>query len=611
MRRFIRLTVPALLLAAALASGLGCTGASEEASSPTPRATTATAAPSPVAAPAARSAPAATATSAPSPTTTTHSLTIVVTGGGRTSPLPGTYTYVDGESVTVTATPDEGYAVASWGGDCSTAGTATTCTLTMDADKTVTATFTALPATRCATPTAADCIRAVYRGAPGDYAQVSEIPPDVLLTADTGGHYYVERGQQYTVVTAARLPEGWTRFYLQRDPGPTFGTPSPVSASQLIKPVGTTYTFTVSEDDNAPARFTFELTAAKPHPVRPTHKPILGTVVARTVFQSPKFTYNRFDTTGAATAAGNYTFLMPDPNNAGSTTAVTTSEQLRTESTLLRVNVTDADGVSLGGFYDSVAVGDLLEWRRTDDCWARYRVASVPGSPPRASTRQFGVRSFTDAYAGCSAAVTVDGERQIDWSPPAISSRTLTSPVRHGLFHLIPTSWTGRSATPVFPTVPDRVAAIRDLACCNGPHPWWREADVPEGWTLAGVTWGGATDPTYGYSAWYRNEHGDPGVEILVAYWAGEQYPWPFPVWADRALVREPRIIDGRHALVEYSPAGPKHQPRRLPQVYIFDEETRMLYFVIAWDPRLAGSDPRPTIEIARSLAREPNASSP
>ena len=274
-------------------------------------------------------------------------------------------------------------------------------------------------------------------------------------------------------------------------------------------------------------------------------------------------------------------------------------------ATALRIHATDADGVSRAAFLDTVEAGDLFEWREAGDCFVRYRVTSMAAASGT-STREFGVKSFTDAYAGCSGVVAVEGDRRIDWSPPVISSRALTSPVRHGLYHLIPSSWAGTTAEPVFPPLPDHVAAIRDLPCCDEPHPWWREAEVPEGWTLTGVTWGGETDPTHGYSAWYRNEHGDAGVEILVGYWARDQYRWPFPVWADTALVREPRIIDGHHALVQYSPAGLRHEPRRLPEVWLFNEETRMFYLVIAWDPRLAGSDPTATIEIARSLFEPP-----
>ena len=333
--------------------------------------------------------------------------------------------------------------------------------------------------------------------------------------------------------------------------------------------------------------------------------------IARSLFESPNplpspttFRYDTYDTTGAVAEPGSYAFLA-DP--ADTRSAVTTYEGLRDGSaTSLRIHETDAEGVSRAAFLDTVEVGDLFEWRQAEDCWVRYMVTSMAAASGT-STREFGVKSFTDAYAGCSGVVAVEGDRRIDWSPPVISSRALTSPVRHGLYHLIPSSWAGTTAEPVFPPLPDHVAAIRDLPCCDEPHPWWREAEVPEGWTLTGVTWGGETDPTYGYSAWYRNEHGDAGVEILVGYWAREQYPWPFPVWADTALVREPRIIDGHHALVQYSPAGLRHEPRRLPEVWLFNEETRMFYLVIAWDPRLAGSDPTATIAIARSLFEAPN----
>ena len=224
-------------------------------------------------------------------TTTTHSLTTSVTGQGRISPLPGTYSYLDGDSVTVTATPAAGWSITSWGDDCSTAGTATTCALTMsanktasvtfervpltltvtageggtvthdgaatlhrgdevtltaswndathdfggwggdcedttgsvcvlamDANKTVTGTFSALSATRCSMTNDANCIRAVYIGAPGDYAQVVDIPAAMRLNAEPGGTYHVDAGLEVTVVTAARLPSGWTRFYLDRSP---------------------------------------------------------------------------------------------------------------------------------------------------------------------------------------------------------------------------------------------------------------------------------------------------------------------------------------------------------------------------------------------------------
>ena len=142
--------------------------------------------------------------------------------------------------------------------------------------------FTPLPAHRCATPTDPTCIRAVYKGAPDDYAQVQDIPADVLLTPDPDGRYQVERGQKITVVTAAPLPADYTRFYLQRRPVPG---PSPTSHERLIPPIGTTYTFTPIEFEGAASELTFNLTAARPWPLpNPGPDPQLGDVVVTTTF---------------------------------------------------------------------------------------------------------------------------------------------------------------------------------------------------------------------------------------------------------------------------------------------------------------------------------------
>ena len=134
----------------------------------------------------------------------------------------------------------------------------------------------------CATPTDPTCIHAVYIGAPGDYAQVVDIPSAMLLRGGPGGTYRVDAGLEVTVVTAARLPAGWTRFYLDQSP---IGDP-PVSASQLIPPVGTTYTFTVSDDAPAATTVTYDLKAAKPFVrPRPDGKPHIGATVVETEFE--------------------------------------------------------------------------------------------------------------------------------------------------------------------------------------------------------------------------------------------------------------------------------------------------------------------------------------
>jgi uncharacterized repeat protein (TIGR02543 family) len=69
-------------------------------------------------------------------------LTLTPVGGGSITPQPASPTgsYDAGSIVTLTATPDASSQFTGWSGDCS--GTSVTCTVTMDAAKSVTATFT-------------------------------------------------------------------------------------------------------------------------------------------------------------------------------------------------------------------------------------------------------------------------------------------------------------------------------------------------------------------------------------------------------------------------------------------------------------------------------------
>jgi uncharacterized repeat protein (TIGR02543 family) len=71
-------------------------------------------------------------------TVTQYTLTLNATDGSIT-PNPAGGTYDDGTSVTLTATPDSGFEFTGWSGDAS--GTTNPLTITMDADKTITATF--------------------------------------------------------------------------------------------------------------------------------------------------------------------------------------------------------------------------------------------------------------------------------------------------------------------------------------------------------------------------------------------------------------------------------------------------------------------------------------
>ena len=61
-------------------------------------------------------------------------------GGGTTTPAEGVHTYAEGTVVTISATPSAGYVFDHWTGAVANASSAST-TVTMDADKTVTAHF--------------------------------------------------------------------------------------------------------------------------------------------------------------------------------------------------------------------------------------------------------------------------------------------------------------------------------------------------------------------------------------------------------------------------------------------------------------------------------------
>ena len=73
-----------------------------------------------------------------------YTLTINAGTGGTTDPAPGSYTHDAGTQVTVTAQPNSGYKFNGWSGAVS--GTTNPVTITMDGDKSITASFAATSA---------------------------------------------------------------------------------------------------------------------------------------------------------------------------------------------------------------------------------------------------------------------------------------------------------------------------------------------------------------------------------------------------------------------------------------------------------------------------------
>jgi uncharacterized repeat protein (TIGR02543 family) len=70
---------------------------------------------------------------------TYYTLTLAASGNGSTSPAAGTTSYTSGTQVTVTATPASGYVFTGWSGAAS--GTGNPVTITVDGNKTLTASF--------------------------------------------------------------------------------------------------------------------------------------------------------------------------------------------------------------------------------------------------------------------------------------------------------------------------------------------------------------------------------------------------------------------------------------------------------------------------------------
>ena len=531
----------------------------------------------------------------------TYSVTVSATAGGTVAPT-GTTSYTEPTTVTLKASwNDATHSFSGWSGDC--LGTTSTCELLVDNDLTVTATFAELPADRCATPTASDCIRAVFLGAPDDYDQVADIPDDRLIARGDDGRYTINRGRQITVVTAAPLPSGWTRFYLQRHP---LGDPPPVAQEQIIRPIGTTFTFTANDEDRAPTLLSYRLTAARPLPIqRPGIKPELGADVVATSFQVAGSTlrYGRYDPNGAVTAPGSFAFLEDTDD---SSTAVTTYEGLRDGSTAaLLIHQSDGFGARQTELYDAVAVDDLFEWHQADDCFVRYRVTEVRPDPAGSEPRKLlAIEWMTYAFTGCSGAIAADDEVWFHWGELAdLGGAGLTASIVHGPFQIVPEGWSGAVQSATHVDVPHQSASLQTSNLVEARSmAFWRDPQLPAGWSLAVASSGDPLlDPVYGYCAVWANDRGYRAVEICGQYlveYRGERNA----SWNDGRGVVETRVLGGRTAILVYSPRGPNHNPHRSIQVWVFDQSTSTLYAIHGYDDSLTGSETGTALAIATSL---------
>ena len=323
------------------------------------------------------------------------------------------------------------------------------------------------------------------------------------------------------------------------------------------------------------------------------------------------FLYDTYDLSGTVAEPGHYAFLA-DPDDPAS--VVTTYEGLRDgTATALLIHTTDAHGVPQTERYDAVATGDLFEWRQASDCFVRYTVTDAPAPAAGATVRSFGVAWMTYAFTGCRGTIAVTSA-DFRWGPlPDLGGTSLTAPIRHGPFQIVPEGWTGATEEPTGHAPPgwnlnnsrytENVAEARR-------YPYWREPALPSGWTFAQAS----TDPTetiYGYRAVYLTPRGGLGLVVEGDHATFRGYLRD-AAWrtngGNHLSVTETRVIAGRPAQVLYSPAGPDHEPLAPVIVRIYNPATESRHTVFGRTKSLRGANVDAVIAIARSLFAPPNA---
>ncbi len=325
------------------------------------------------------------------------------------------------------------------------------------------------------------------------------------------------------------------------------------------------------------------------------------------------FRYDTYDTTGAVTTPGNYAFLE-DP--AATTSAVTTYEALRDgTTTALLIHKSDAHGASQAALYDAVAAGDLFEWREADDCFVRYKVTEVKPDPAGTAPRKLlAVEWMTYAFTGCSGTVSADTVATVDWGElPDLGGVSLTVPIRHGTWQLVPVGWAGsieldRLDLPPVQSIdlyrddPDGFFSTADPVVARRELPYWRDPALPAGLRLYRADSGTWDGPLYGYCAeWGLSDRYGPAIHICGYHAAYSGLPTTASQLNGR-LAYMTGIVAGRAAMLEYySPAGSNQTPTVLYGLRIYDVATQSGYELHVEDPSFD------VIAIARSLFEPPN----
>jgi len=144
-----------------------------------------------------------------------YDLTVAVDGVGTTSPAAGVHTYTPGTVVPVTPTPAAGYVFDHWSGACIGSGT---CSVTMDADKTVTAHFAVNVAVAISKPSGYPLLTWPHQAAAVDHYAVYRSTTEPYFTAGPAnllaGNVTPASPTTYPDATAVLTAGGNKYFYL-------------------------------------------------------------------------------------------------------------------------------------------------------------------------------------------------------------------------------------------------------------------------------------------------------------------------------------------------------------------------------------------------------------
>ena len=157
----------------------------------------------------------------------------------------------------------------------------------------------------------------------------------------------------------------------------------------------------------------------------------------------------------------------------------------------------------------------------------------------------------------------------------------------------------GRKPDYASPSYPANLTEARQLR-------YWREPTLPEGWRFWRAVSGDIAGPVWGYCATWKTADGYIAVDICGSYAdVGQsrfEASWLTNHNPPRLIVREPLVIAGRPAWVQYSPLGEQHHPSGSVVVVVYDPATETIYKVQSSDAGMRGANSTPVVAIARSL---------